>query len=419
MTDVVRVSLDVSAVPANPVGAGRYTIHLTEALARRHDVVLRLWSRRGDSHRWSAITRTHRRVEPPPGVGVSAGVAPGVGAGADAGLVDSVRAVAPTLRPARLAWEQLRLPALVKGTDAEVHHGPHYTMPERGRLPKIVTIHDLTFLDHPEWHERSKVMVFRRAIKVAARRASALVCVSATTANRLQELCRPAGRVFVVPHGVDHAQFRSHEPSPGADEEVLTRLGIRPPYVVFVGTLEPRKAVPDLVAAFDRIADSRPDLSLVLVGGSGWGLSEIERSISSARHVDRVVRTGYVPDRAVPALLRRAAVAAYPSREEGFGLPALEALACGTPLVTTLGTAMAEVSGDAAVLVPSGQVADLAGALEAQLSGDSEVGVRRERGLDRVKDYTWERSAEGHMDAYRWASGADGDSASGATGDDR
>ena len=112
---------------------------------------------------------------------------------------------------------------------------------------------------------------------------------------------------------------------------MLARLGVRPPYIVFVGTLEPRKAVPDLVAAFDRMADGHPDLSLVLVGGSGWGLADIERSIAAARHADRVVRTGYVPDRAVPALLRRAAVAAYPSIEEGFGLPALEALACGTP----------------------------------------------------------------------------------------
>jgi glycosyltransferase involved in cell wall biosynthesis len=397
MTGVVGVSLDVSAVPADPVGAGRYTIHLTEALARRPDVVLRLWSGRGDSYRWNAITRTDRG--------------------------DAVRAVAPRLRPARLAWEQLRLPRLLKKTDADVHHGPHYTMPERARLPQVVTIHDLTFLDHPEWHERSKVMVFRRAIEVAARRASALVCVSDTTATRLQELCRPAGRVFVVPHGVDHAQFRPHELSAGADEEVLARFGIRSPYVVFVGTLEPRKAVPDLVAAFDAVADARPELSLVLVGGSGWGLPEIERSIGTARHADRVVRTGYVPDRAVPALLRRAAVAAYPSVEEGFGLPALEALACGTPLVTTVGTAMAEVSGDAALLVRSGRVAELAGALEAHLSGDSDVDVRREKGLERAKGYTWERSAEGHMDAYRWACGRDGDgdgvSATSGQGDDR
>ncbi len=387
MSGPLRLSLDVSAVPSHPVGAGRYTINLTEALARRHDVALVLWCRRGDGHRWRAITRSDLDL---PGR-VDHGVAP------------VVREVAPKRRPLRLGWEQTRLPGLLARAGADVHHGPHYTMPERARLPKVVTIHDLTFLDHPEWHERSKVRLFRRAITVAARRASALVCVSATTAERLQELCAPEGRVFVIPHGLDHAQFRPHEPLPGADDEVLERLGVRPPYIVFVGTLEPRKAVPDLVAAFDRVADSDREVSLVLVGGSGWGLADIERSIAAARHAQRIVRAGYVPDGAVPALLRRAAVAAYPSIEEGFGLPALEALACGTALVTTAGTAMAEISGDAAVLVDAGAVTDLADALERQLSGGEEVEARRRRGLERARGYTWELCAERHTDVYRWA----------------
>ncbi len=188
---------------------------------------------------------------------------------------------------------------------------------------------------------------------------------------------------------------------------------------MFVGTLEPRKAVPDLVAAFDRIAEADPALSLVLVGGSGWGLPDIERSIASARHRDRVVRTGYVPDRAVPALLRGAAAAAYPSIEEGFGLPALEALACGAPLVTTTGSAMAEVSGDTALLVAPHQPAELAEALEAQLSGGAAVAARRQRGLDRAALYTWERCADRHADAYRWARHAHDDPAPGASGADR
>ena len=172
--------------------------------------------------------------------------------------------------------------------------------------------------------------------------------------------------------------------------------------VVFVGTLEPRKGIVPLVAAFDRLAARRPDTVLVLAGQPGWGMADTERALAQARHGDRIVRTGYVPDAAVPALLRRAAVATYPALEEGFGLPALEALACGAPLVTTQGTAMAEFAGGAALLVPPGDVPALADALGPAL--DHGRGTeRRELGISVAAARTWEASAERHLRAYEVA----------------
>jgi glycosyltransferase involved in cell wall biosynthesis len=390
----------VSAVPTQPAGAGRYTVDLVDALARRGDVALVLWARRGDAQRWRSLV-----------------------AGTPAEDEHRVRAVVPVHRPARLAWEQLRLPALLAAGSADVHHGPHYTMPERARLPVVVTVHDMTFFDHPEWHERAKVPVFRRAIRRAAALADALVCVSQVTAERLHARVEPKGRVFVVPHGVDHRRFCPDEPTPGADTAELLALGVRMPYVLFLGTLEPRKAVPDLVAAFASIADRHPELGLVLAGQPGWGSEEIDRALAvspaAAGSASRVLRTGYLPDETVPALLRRAAVVAYPARQEGFGLPALEALACGAPLVTSAGTAMAELAADAALLVPPGDVDALAGALDEALAGGPAAVDRRRRGIEVAALHTWERSAEGHLTAYRWAFTTSGRSADGAGPDGR
>ena len=369
----LALSLDATAVPAQPVGAGRYTIDLVAALGARPDVALTLWTRRGDVMRWSR-----------------------------AGPLATVRPSAPRPRPARLAWEQLALPRLLRSTSVAVHHAPHYTMPERAGVPSVVTIHDLTFVEHPEWHERSKVIVFRRAIRVAARRAAALVCVSASTSDRLHERFRPAGQVFVVPHGVDHERFRT-DVDAQHDASVRGELGVREPYVVFVGTIEPRKAVPVLLDAFDRVAGRRPDLSLVLVGRPGWGTQAVERSLAGLRSKHKVMRLGYLPDGAVPAVLRGASVAAYPALEEGFGLPALEAMACGTPLVTTAGTAMAELAQNAALLVPPGDAAELAGAIEGALDGGRALEERRAMGLRVAASHTWEASAARHVDAYRWA----------------
>ena len=380
-TDRLRVALDVSAVPERPVGAGHYILQLARHLAVRPDVDLVLCSRTGDRTRWAPLV-------------------------ADGSLL----AEAPDARPLRLAWEQLRLGPLVGASGAAAHHGPHYTMPHRCPVPSVVTVHDLSFFDEPRWHERSKVWLFRRAITRAAREAAVVVCPSRVTADALARWCEVDAEVVVAPHGVDTDRFRPDEPSPGADAARLAALDPRladgRPLLVFVGTLEPRKDVPTLVRAFSRVASDHPDALLVLAGGTGWGADAVEAAVVATGLGRRILRTGYVDDDDIPALLRSATAVVYPSLYEGFGLPALEALACGAPLVTTRGTAMEEVAGASAELVPAGDVDALAAVLEDVLRGttdEREVSARRALGFDIVARHTWDRSTDLHVAAYRAA----------------
>jgi glycosyltransferase involved in cell wall biosynthesis len=381
-TAPLRVSVDVTAVPAKPAGAGRYTIELVHALAQRQEVDLVLLSRRDDEERWNEL----------------------VGGGA------TVVAAAPSPRPLRLVWEQIQMHRLLDSLKVDVHHGPHYTIPERAKVPVVATVHDCTFFDHPEWHERSKVWLFRRAIQKASERAASIICVSATTASRLAEVCRVTVPVVVAPHGVDHSRFLPTESSPGTDDSVMSRLGLKAgsPTIVFVGTLEPRKGVVPLITAFDGMAARYPKATLVLGGQMGWGTDETETMLSSAVHRDRIVRLGYVPDDALPSLLRRATVVAYPALEEGFGLPVLEAMACGASIVTTEGTAMAEMATGVARLVRPNDVKSLSSALIQALDQDPEGSERereREAGVLRAEGYTWDASATLHIGAYYRAAG--------------
>lgn len=396
MVDRLHLSLDVTAVPTNPVGAGQYTLQLTRVLDQRPDVELLVVARRRDGSRWRAV-------------------APGSG----------VVTVAPELRPLRLAWEQIRLPVLLKHQTVEVHHGPHYTMPEHSKVPAVVTIHDLSFFEAPQWHERSKVLLFQRAIRVAARRAAVVVCPSQATADELARWCRVDGDVVVAHHGVDLNRFRPVESAPGSDAALLSeleigstrvrgsggtgagggagRLGDGTPFLVFVGTLEPRKDVPTLVHAFARVAGRHPEARLVLAGGAGWGASQVEEAVAASGMRSRIIRTGYVKDDIIPALFRAAVAVVYPALYEGFGLPALEAMACGAPLITSSGSAMEEVTGDSATLVPPGDVVALSEALDGALAGDGPDAERRRRGLDIAARHTWAASASKHMEAYRLA----------------
>jgi len=369
----VRVLLDVSAVPARPVGAGMYTVALASGLSARDDVELHLLTRHDDTARWTEL-------------------APAA----------SLHGSAPARRPARLAWEQARGPALAEQVRPDVWHGPHYTMPLRVPGPCVVTIHDLTFFDHPEWHERSKVVFFRRMIRAAARRATLLVCVSAYTADRLRALAPPRADVAVVHHGVDHDRFTTTGDE-AADLAALAAHGIEPPYIAFASTIEPRKNVPTLVRAFARVAASRPELRLVLAGSDGWGAREALDAITGSGVATRVLRPGYLPAPTVAAFFRRAAALAYPSLEEGFGLPALEGLACGAPVVTSEGSALAEVVGTAALLVQPDDSGALANALERVLD-DSLLEQRlRTAGPARAAEFTWQLCVDQHVDAYERA----------------
>jgi len=368
----VPVSLDVSAIPARMGGVGRYVRGLLEGLAPRDDCRLTLFTSNGDASRWL-----------------------------DANPHVRIRDRAPRARPQRLLWEQLQLPRELRQTGAAAHHGPHYTMPRFSRIPRVVTIHDMTFITHPQWHESSKRLFFQQAIRLACREADVLICVSNTTAEKLRDYREPRGQVIVAPHGVDGAVFSPVSSGP-PDQAVLTRLEIPHRYVLFLGTVEPRKNVPGLVRAFDQVAEKHRDVSLVIGGGSGWGEAELDAARQQSRHPSRIRRLGYVADADVPSLLRNASSVVYPSLAEGFGLPVLEALACGAPTITTHGTAMDEASGGAARLVRPGDIEELAGAIDETL----ETGVsdeQRQLGFDAVSRHTWAASADKHVQAYRLA----------------
>lgn len=371
----MRVALDVSAVPRQLAGAGRYIAELARRLPA-NGVDTTLVTRRDDTLRWH-----------------------------DWSPSSYVASVVPNAKASRILYEAWLLGVGNTASTADVWHSPHYTMPHRRMTPTVVTIHDLTFFTNPEWHEHRKVSFFRRAISYAAAHADVLVSVSDYTTRQIEEFFPRHAPLVTAPLGVDLERFT---PDGRLDDALLRahHLAIDTPYIFFVGTFEPRKGLDVLLDAFRVIAQHDSQVELWLAGQSGWGVKAIEDAIARHPAMDRIRRLDFVDDALLPALLRRARTVAYPSRGEGFGLPVLEALACGAAVVTTSDSVMSEVAAGTALLSPAGDAAQLAEMLESALSLTDEQ--RRERatlGRSRAEQFSWSSSIAQHLRAYDMAKG--------------
>jgi glycosyltransferase involved in cell wall biosynthesis len=295
------------------------------------------------------------------------------------------------------AWDTIgrpELPEVLTRCDV-VHATNHAAVPPADPAALVVTVHDLAFERFPELFPRRWRLLYRAGLRATIRRADAIAVPSGSTASDLIEHGADPSRIHVTPLA------SSLGVSDSDPDEVLGRLGIEGPFVLFVGTLEPRKNVVRLVRAYRQIAAELPH-TLVLAGPDGWHGEELATELSRPGP-GRVVRTGRLPGDELDVLYRTADVLAYPSIAEGFGLPVLEAMQRGLPVVTSNGSSLPEVAGEAAVLVEPEDVGGIADAIAEVLTDRALAGRLRAAGTERAAGFSWEATATATLGVYRAA----------------
>ncbi len=370
----VRIGLDGKVLTLRAGGIGRYAINLTRALlaeaaARRPDLEFVVFT----------------------GPQTSRDVMEEFRGACEECFLDAKSSVIRSLA---------LVPAALRRVGVDVFHGmDHVGVPFVGRSGRYVaTVHDVIALLLPETFTPRHRLVVRTALAMVRRRADLVIVPSrAVERDVVERLGLPADRVVVTPEGCE-PRFR---PTPCA--EVLARYGLPSRYVLAVGTLEPRKNLTTLLQAFARLRREDgidPTLRLVLVGARGWLDEPIYETVRSLGLEGTVHFAGFVDDDDLPAVYSGAALFVFASLYEGFGLPLLEAMACGVPVVTSNVSAMPEVAGDAAVLVDPRDVDDLAGAIARTLRDDALRNRLRVAGLARARQFPWEATARRTLDAY-------------------
>ncbi len=316
-------------------------------------------------------------------------------------LPSHVRVMCDRIGLPRMAWMQMRVPGMLREIGADVAHYTNGMMPLTSRLPSVVTIHDMSLRLLPNFHPARRVLLNRPLMDHAVRRADALITVSENAKREIVEMYR------LDPHRV-HVVYEAAAPQfkPVTDQSELGRVrrtyGLTDRVVLYVGTIEPRKNLPVLIDAFARRRRAGDlEHQLVCVGPYGWLSRGVDDLIVRSQVADAIAFTGYVPFRDLAALYSLAEIFVYPSMYEGFGLPVIEAMACGTPVVTGRAAAVAEIGAQAVEHV-SPMDADALG--EALVSLARQPGRREElaaAGLARARAFSWTRAARQTLEVYR------------------
>lgn len=303
--------------------------------------------------------------------------------------------------PYQEPWRQLVLPFQLRKYEIDVCFFTNFVLSVLAPCPMVLTIHDLSFKLFPRTHSLRRVIWARSLVPVSTRRSKRIIADSNNTRlDLLRFMNVKAGKIRVVHLGAPE-QFNP-EPRPD-DEEALRHYGITQPYVLFVGTLEPRKNLNLLIKGFDKASNANPGLHMVLAGRRGWMAQAIFDELERRDLLGKVHITGYVKDRYLPALYRGATAFIYPSLYEGFGLPPLEAMACGTPVIVSRGSSLPEVVGNAGLYIDPLSVDELAEAIGNVVNDDALAADLRKRGLEQAAQFSWSRAARETLDILREA----------------
>lgn len=355
----MKVAIDARALLSQKTGIGTYTRGVARGLAARPGIEVGLFSPRAlpepdQGGPWSVVADTH---------------------------------------PFGMVWAQTTLTRRVRRWGGDVLLSALTIGPVHGSLPFVSVVHDLTAWTHPEWHAKRTLVGFVPLWERTAERASRFVCVSQATARELLQHYPETGpRIRVVPNGVD--QEFTPAPEGPALERTRRRYAGGQKFVLYLGTLEPRKNVESLVIACERLwgrRRSRPDL--VLAGGVGWKTSSLIRRIARSPFRDKIHVAGYAPREVAHSLYQAAEVFVYPSFVEGFGLPVLEAMACGVPVVASTAEALQEVAGDAALYAGPHDLSGLTFQIERALEDQGTRERLRHAGPQRASAFSWEATS--------------------------
>lgn len=368
----MRIGIDVTALPSPSLGVGNYMVQLARALPRVDSV-----------NDYIIFVKPNQSA-----------------------LFDATRAqlvlVPLASRTLRIAWEQAILPSLVRKYQLDVLHSPHYTMPFIKRCSSVVTFHDMTFFLYPELHLFYKRLFFGAMIPLSVRRADALIAISASTrADTVRLFNAKPEKIFTVPYGIDPS-FRPIS-DPQTLDAIRQKYHLPEEFILYVGNLEPRKNLPMLIRAFARIADDDRDAYLVLAGSRGWKDSSVFSTVKELGLNRRVLFPGFIPQSDLPAVYALARAFVYASLYEGFGLPVLEAMACGCPVITSNLSSMPEIIGDAGIQVNPADEEQLFNSIQLVLTDTSRRETLARAGAERAKLYSWEETALQTLAVYQYA----------------
>jgi glycosyltransferase involved in cell wall biosynthesis len=366
----MRVALDGIPLVAAKTGIGHYTDALAEGLARAHP-----------NHQYQLLSPLDFPFE--------------AGNGKPANLSKQVFPTRSVFRK----WWMIGLPSLLLISPVDVFHGTNYCIPLIAPCPTVVTIHDMSLFAQSQTHEQANVTRGKRRMPIMARRSSIIIAPSEWTKKEIVNYLgtRP-GKIRVI---YEAARDIMKPVTPGQGQSVLEKYQVRQPYLLYVGTIEPRKNLLTLIRSYDellRTTAHRPQL--VLCGGRGWLDSEVFHLVKELNMQEQVRFTGYIEDSDLPVLFSSAEVFIYPSIYEGFGLPPLEAMACGAPVISSNATSLPEVVGEAGLLHDPGDFRALTKCIVKLLDDPAMREYFRHAGMKQASKFSWERAARETQSIY-------------------